>query len=99
MSGQHALVTPVGGTTLDDVRWDETEARGYLPVTVNDGRREVDIVFYDATRLAQDVEAEVASSGQFASPPIVVLPSVTQSAVEAAARALADAGFAPVTRW
>ena len=99
MTDAHASVRPTGGGTLDDVPWSETEARGYLPVTVSDGRREVDLVFYDPTRLAQDVEAEIDPSGQFTSPPVVVLPSVTRPAIEAAAHALAAADFGSVTRW
>jgi hypothetical protein len=99
MTSEAASVRPVGGTSLDEVPWGETEARGYLPATLSDGRREIDVVFYDPTRLAQDIEAEVRSRARFASPPIVVVPSVTRSAVEEAAQALADQGFSAVTRW
>jgi hypothetical protein len=37
------------------VAWSEIEAKGYLPATVSDGQRELAVVFYDPTRLAQDV--------------------------------------------
>ena len=92
-------VRPTSGGTLDDVRGARPRRGGYLPVTVSDGRHQIDIVFYDPTRLAQDVEAEIQSSGQFTSPPVVVLPSITRSAIEAAARALAAADFGSVTSW
>lgn len=99
MGDAGSSVRLVGGGALDDVSWSETESRGYLPVTVSDGSREVEVVFYDPVRLAQDVEADVNSSGLFASPPIIVLPSLTRSALEAAARTLVESRFAAINRW
>jgi hypothetical protein len=86
-------------TSLNEVQWSEAEAKGFLPATISDGEQEVAVVFYDPTRLAQDVRAEVEISQRFASPSIVVLPSITRAAVEAAAESLAASGFRSVTRW
>jgi hypothetical protein len=81
------------------VAWSEIEAKGYLPATVSDGQRELAVVFYDPTRLAQDVEDDMESSRQFTSPPLVVLPSITRAAVETAAESLAASGFAALAHW
>src|SRR6185437_7262045 len=92
-------VAPVGGQSLDDVHWPEIESKGYLPAVVSDGSREVAVTFYDPARLAQDVEADLATSGRFSSPPVVVVARVTRASIEEAAAYLAASSFASLNRW
>lgn len=73
---------------------DQTESvmRGYRS-HVNDGSRHR-LTFYDVTRLSQTLDDECASGRMFfAEPGLVVIPEVTLTNTEAAARTLADEGF------
>lgn len=74
----------------------EAEARGFLAyaaVQMPSGAV-IPIVFWDAVRLQQDLEEEVASGRPFiAEPGMIVLESVTLSNMEQAVRKLFEQGF------
>jgi hypothetical protein len=61
-----------------------------------DGGQEA-ITFYDPTRLAQEVQATMAQPGYFAERALVVVPTVTSDAIEAAVAAIARRGFVDVS--
>ena len=97
---QLVFVTPFG-----EVEADEALARGYLShvlVETSDGRL-YPVTFYDPVRLRQDLEERSSQGSSFlADPGMVVIPEITASLMEAAARGLCKEGFfdhfRPITR-
>lgn len=81
---------------FDDFVQFETEAKGHLGgvrVQLADGTV-YPVYFYDAVRLAQDLEAEVAAGGAcLAETNMIVLPRVTLGAMQASVTRLADEGY------
>jgi hypothetical protein len=81
---------------IDERAKAEAPARGYLSgavVRCHD-EREFPVFFVDPVRLRQELD-DNAAAGQpwFAEPNLIVLPEVSVSAMNAAVRALWDAGF------
>lgn len=71
-------------------------SKGYIVVQVEvEGPPPVrySLTMRDPTRLAQDVEAEVADSHMFSESNVIVLPSIDRQSIEAAVRGLSDRGF------
>lgn len=69
-------------------------SKGYVVVEV--GSRppaRYSLTVRDVTRLAQDVEAELADSSVFSEPNVVVVRSVDRESIEGAVRRLAERGF------
>src|SRR5438874_375633 len=87
------------------IEQEEAKSRGYLShvlVEVDNGLL-YPVFFYDAVRLKQDLDEEAKLGRPFvADPGMIVLLSVTQSAMEAAVQTLNQEGFfgrlQPVTR-
>lgn len=84
------------GTPFDERAQFEARSAGYLSdvlVKLPDGSS-YPVVFYDCTRLAQDLEYE-ASSGRMcvADPGMIVLPEVTLANMQAAVERLTAEGF------
>ncbi len=74
----------------------EAEARGYLSqaVAVVSPSHVVPLVFYDTTRLEQDLADEVAGGiGYIAGPGLIVVSEVTVAEIAAAIRRLQLEGF------
>ncbi|MCB9742632.1 MAG: hypothetical protein H6740_08535 [Alphaproteobacteria bacterium] len=81
---------------LDEREAYEAEARGYLAFAYAelDGGGTVPLVFYDAVRLAQDLEEEAKWGHPFiADPGLVVLESVTLENMEIAVQMLNEEGY------
>ena len=74
----------------------DAEARGYLgyaAVELRGGKR-YPVVFYDPTRLQQDLEVETGEGRAFiAEPGMIVVPEVTLSRMESAVPCLYRSGF------
>jgi hypothetical protein len=87
------IVYPV---EMDEYAWWETERKGWIEVTVRWASGERAITFYDPTRLLQSVSAELARHSYFAER-IVVVPSVTRSALESAVSAMALQDFIEIS--
>lgn len=90
MSGERQPEVTVEFPDDFDVNAEEIEAKGWYSgvVVVVDGTRHA-LMVYDPVRLAQDVRAELEAGRPFAEPHLVVVPSVTRTAIEGAVRALA----------
>jgi hypothetical protein len=78
---------------FDEQTQAEAEARGYLShvlVETDDGNM-YSVVFYDCTRLAQDLEYEVSEGRMcIAEPGLIVLPVITISNIHTSVRRLAE---------
>ena len=70
---------------FDDYGWD---AKGYYPADALIDGHPVKIYFYDPTRLAQDIEDDVRSSGFFEESHLVVIPQVNRETIMDVARRL-----------
>lgn len=71
-----------------DYEWEVT-AKGCFSearLTVSDNHYQLN--FYDATRLGQEIESELARGGMFFEPNLVIIRSVTSSHMERAAEQL-----------
>lgn len=71
-------------------------SKGYVVVEVEVGSRPAarySLTVRDVTRLAQDVEAELADGRMFSEPNVVVVRSVDRESIEGAVRSLAERGF------
>ena len=82
---------------MDDFDWAMTEAKGWIELTVGWGGGQEAITFFDPTRLAQEVQAAMAQPGYFAERALVVVPTVTRAAIEAAVAAMARRCFVDVS--
>jgi hypothetical protein len=82
--------------SMDDYAWEMTKAKGWIEITVRWAEGEKAVTIYDPVRLAQEVEDAVARQGYFAEPAVVVVPVVTEEAVEAAVAQLAQRRFADI---
>lgn len=80
--------------SMDDDDWAITEVKGWIQVTVTWPEGEKVITFYDPFRLAQEIDDGVAGHGYFAEAAVVVVPTVTREAIEAAVARMAESGFA-----
>ncbi|GGN84139.1 hypothetical protein GCM10010112_63170 [Actinoplanes lobatus] len=79
---------------MGEYEWWETGSKGWLQVTVRWDAAEWAITFYDPVRLSQEINLDLARQGYFAER-IIVVPSLTREAVEAAVQAIAQHdGFA-----
>jgi hypothetical protein len=78
---------------MDEYDWWEAESKGWLAVTVRWDAGQWAITFYDPVRLSQSMNVDLARQGYFAEQ-IIVVPRITREAVESAARAIAQCGFA-----
>jgi hypothetical protein len=85
----HAIEFPEG---FDDFAW-EAESKGWLQgaTAIIAGRR-FSVMFYDPTRLAQDIESELEASAVFFERNLIVVPSVTRAHMEAAIEIIARTG-------
>jgi hypothetical protein len=81
---------------MDDYDWEMTRSKGWIEITVRWAEDEKAITFYDPVRLAQEVEAAVARQGYFAESAVIVVPAVTEEAVEAAVARLAQRRFVDI---
>jgi hypothetical protein len=74
----------------------EAAARGYLShvkVRQSDGKT-YSVVFYDCTRLQQDLEYEVAVGRMcIAESGMIVVPKITLDVIQTAVKALSDEGY------
>jgi hypothetical protein len=84
---------------------DEARDRGYLShvLVETDGEQLFPVTFYDAVRLAQDLEENAnAGTPMVAEPGMIVLQTITREAMESAARILCEQGYfshvRPITR-
>ena len=69
---------------MDDFDWSMTEAKGWIEVTLRTASGDRRVTFYYPARLAQEVASALGSDGYFSEGEIVVVPSVTKDATEAA---------------
>jgi copper chaperone CopZ len=79
---------------MDDDDWTITEVKGWIEVTVSWPEGEKAITFYDPSRLTQEIRDGIAGHGYFAESAVVVVPTVTREAIEAAVAQMAESGFA-----
>jgi hypothetical protein len=86
---EHAVEFPEG---FNDFAW-EAESKGWLQgaIAVIAGRR-YRVMFYDPTRLAQDIDGALKESAVFFEPNLLVVPSVTRAHMEAAIEVIARTG-------
>ena len=86
---EHAIFFPEG---FDDFAW-EAESKGWLQgaVVVIAGKR-YNVIFYDPTRLAQDIEVALKESAVFFEPNLLVVPCVTRAHMEVAITTIARTG-------
>lgn len=83
--------------TMDDFDWEMTKAKGWIEVTIRWAGGHRVITFYDPIRLAQEVHDAIAQPGYFAAPTLVVVPTLTRDAIEAAVTAIARRNFMDVS--
>lgn len=85
----HAIEFPEG---FDDFAW-EVESKGWLQgaIAVIAGRR-YSVMFYDPSRLTQDIESELKQNAVFFERNLIVVPSVTRTHMEAAIEVIARTG-------
>ena len=73
----------------------ETEAKGYLvDVLLRSGAQQWNLTVYDPVRLEQEIADEIRGSAYFAQSRLLVVPTVTRDAINAAVAELAKSGFA-----
>src|SRR6266545_3044392 len=86
---EHAIEFPEG---FNDFAW-EVESKGWLQgaIVVIAGRR-YRVIFYDPTRLAQDIESELEESAVFLERNLIVVSSLTRAHMEAAIEVVARTG-------
>lgn len=79
-------------SNFGDIAW-LIESKGWLDgVEIIVEGKTIRPVFYDPVRLAQDIEMDVPSYGFFAERNLIVLPRVTQAAIESLVASLANSG-------
>lgn len=81
---------------MDEYDWAMTGAKGWIEVTVRWAGAEKAVTFYDPTRLAQEVQDALVEIGHFAEGVSVVVPTVTQEAIEAVVVLMARRDFVDI---
>lgn len=75
-----------------DHAW-EVEIKGWFGgIKLSVAGKTYELIFYDPTRLSQEVEDGVADQGLFFEPNLVVVKSVNEAHIRAAAHALVSSG-------
>ncbi|MEV0568239.1 hypothetical protein [Dactylosporangium sp. NPDC050588] len=89
----YAIIYPA---ELDDYDWYMTGKKGWIDVTVRwDGGEQL-LEFYDPVRLGQCVDEDIRQVGRFFGRNVIVVPEVTEAAIEAAVVALAARDFVDI---
>jgi hypothetical protein len=77
---------------FEDIAW-LIESKGWMDgVEIIVDGKSIHPVFYDPTRPAQDIEMEMANNGFFVEKNLIILPRVTQEAIEKFVALLAGSG-------
>ncbi|MEU5931166.1 hypothetical protein [Micromonospora sp. NPDC047187] len=81
---------------MDENDWSMTESKGWIEITVHWAGSEKAITFYDPTRLSQEVQSALAESGYFVERAAVVVPTLSQQAIEAVVALMARRNFVDI---